>query len=228
MQSKIKFEYTEDGKLQAVETSPVFQGSVATTEFYLTFPNMGEDIALPSDTALICLTRSDNQVSGPLLMAPLEGQNGWKYISNGWLEDVDIPEGQDSATFKVGFLLRRYSQTGSRTLIWTKTIEQVELTIFPSSQYVPQNIDLDLNDELFIKFAEMEKEISKLTDLSVGTVTASSKDPGDQDNPTNPDVTAEIVTDAESGKYKLNMDFVIPRGFQGTSIIGAKLTEITE
>lgn len=222
MQSKTKLLYHSNGKLESVETNPVFQGSVATTEFFLEMAeDMGKDTWLPTDAVFICFIRADSQPSGPLKMILNEDGKSWKYTSNGWIEDVEL--GDDEGTFRVSFIMRRYSPLDGKTLIKTRTTEEIDLTIYPSENYTPQDIPLDVTETLFAEFVKLENEVGKLTKFSTGNITASRVA-----YTSNPTVTANIRTDETTGGYKLDMDFEIPEGPQGVSVIGANIIEMKE
>lgn len=220
MQSKNRLVYHSNGKLEKIETNPVFQGSVATTEFFLEMAeDLGDDTWLPSDNVFISFTRADSQPSGPLWMNYV-GKGVWKYTSNGWIEDVDVQGKSD--TFRACFIMRRYSDVDNRRLIKTRTTEEVELQIYASENYTPQDISTEVAEGLYEEVIRLNNEVDKFKDFAVGTVTARSVDSGN-----NPNVAAEIVTD-ESGKYKLNMSFDIPKGEQGVSVESATLVEVKQ
>lgn len=217
MQTKIELIYHPTGRLEKANSKDdvVFQGSVATSEFYL---KMAEDVAnedawLPTDSVFICFKRPDNQKSAPLLM---QYENGcWKYISNGWLEDVDLG-GKDS-TYTANVLMRRYSKLNQTALVATRTSEQIELPISPSIGWNPQNISIDVYDEIIKVVSGQNEVVEKISNFQVGTVNAVTIE-ADKEAA----VEANIVEDETSNAYKLNMDFAIPRG--ETPIVTASAT----
>lgn len=218
MQSKNRLVYHSNGKLEKIETNPVFQGSVATTEFFLEMAeDLGDETWLPTDNVFICFTRADSQPSGPLWMSYI-GKGVWKYTSNGWLEDVAVQGEAD--TFRVCFIMRRYSDVDNRRLVKTRTTEEAELQIYSAENYYPQDISTEVAEGLYEEVVKLENELDKFKDFAVGTVTARSVGYDKQ-----PNATAEIITNSE-GKYRLNMHFDIPQGEQGISVTSATLVEI--
>lgn len=210
MQTKIEMVYHSTGTLEKVNTKDdvVFQGSVATSEFYL---KMAEDVAnedawLPTDSVFICFKRSDGEVSAPLLMHYESGY--WKYVSNGWLEDVDLG-GKDS-TYTVNVLMRRYSKLNQTTLVATRTSEQIDLPISPSLGWTPKNISNDVYDEIIKVVSEQNEVVEKIDNFQIGTVNTSTIESNEEAK-----VEANIVDDEANNAYKLNMSFAIPRGKTG-------------
>lgn len=142
MQSKIIFTYKPNGNEVTVKDNgnKVYQGSVATTEFYLYMADAAEkDNWLPTDSVFVNITRPDGQQSGPLLM--MHDDNGWKYTSNGWLENSAVDDA--GSNFTVSFTMRRHSTLSSSTNITyvaTRTTEMVSLQMYPSASWTPLDI----------------------------------------------------------------------------------------
>lgn len=216
MQTKIELIYHPTGRLEKANSKDdvVFQGSVATSEFYL---KMAEDVAnedawLPTDSVFICFKRPDNQKSAPLLM---QYENGyWKYISNGWLEDVDL--GGNASSYTVNVLMRRYSNLNKSTIVATRTSEQIKLPISPSIGWSPQNISNDAYDEVLKVVSGQNDTVEKISNFQVGTVNTISIE-ADK----NAKIEANIISDESDNAYKLNMDFAIPRGEQALQYISS-------
>lgn len=206
MKSKLVFIYEPNGNaLRVVDNGDkVYQGSVATTEFYLKMASDSlEDGWSYNDGVFINLKRSDGRISGPLLM--MRSDDGWIYTSNGWLEDVDLYQ---ESVFEVSFTMRKYSLiSGENKLVSTRTTESVTISIFPSARWTPMDIVNPTDLESIVE--ELETIADKIDNFSVGEVNTVTGLPN-----TSAKVDAEIVT-AKDNRLKLNMDFEIPQGIQG-------------
>lgn len=206
MKTKIELIYHSNGRLEKVDTNEdvVFQGSVATSEFTLSMAKDNAENWLPSDSVFICFKRADGKESAPLLMQYDGGV--WRYISNGWLEDVDLHNAQGE--YKVSVLMRRYSSLSATTVIATRTSEQLALPISPSATWTPQDISADFADQVVKIISGQNEVVDKIKNFSVGTVTSETKESGGQAH-----VEANIKDTTEG--FQLNMDFDLPRGEVG-------------
>lgn len=215
MKTKIELVYHSNGRLETIDTNSdiVFQGSVATSEFYLKIAD-NDETWLPTDSVFISFTRADTQKSGPLLMRYNEGM--WKYISNGWLEDVDL--GEKQGEYSVSIMMRRYSTLDNKTVVAVRTSETITLPIAPSANWTPKDLTSGEYEAITSAISQQNVTIEKVENFQVGTVTSHAGEPGTQ-----PIVNAEIISGTDPNRYELNMDLTIPQGEKGdpADIVGA-------
>lgn len=207
MKTKIELVYHSNGRLETIDTNSdiVFQGSVATSEFYLKIAD-NDETWLPTDSVFISFTRADTQKSGPLLMRYDEGM--WKYISNGWLEDVDL--GEKQGEYSVSIMMRRYSTLDNKTVVAVRTSETITLPIAPSANWTPKDLSSGEYEAITSIISQQNSTIEKVENFQIGTVTSHASESGAA-----PIVNAEIVSTTDPNRYELNMDFTLPRGEQG-------------
>lgn len=208
MKTKIELVYHSNGRLEKIDTNDdiVFQGSVATSEFYLTIAE-GDEAWLPTDSVFISFTRADSQKSGPLLMQ-YDNDGVWKYTSNGWLEDVDL-DGKEGE-YSVSVMMRRYSPLDNKTVVATRTSETITLPISPSANWNPQDLSSGEYDAITSVISQQNLTVEKVENFQIGTVTSRASESGAE-----PEINAEIVSETNPNRYELNMDFTLPRGEQG-------------
>lgn len=220
MKTKIELVYHSNGRLETIDTNSniVFQGSVATSEFYLKIAD-NDETWLPTDSVFISFTRADTQKSGPLLMRYDEGM--WKYVSNGWLEDVDL--GEKQGEYSVSIMMRRYSTLDNKTVVAVRTSETITLPIAPSANWTPKDLTSGEYEAITSAISQQNVTIKKVENFQVGTVTSHAGEPGTQ-----PIVNAEIISGTDPNRYELNMDLTIPQGEKGDpaditgAVIGVK------
>lgn len=154
MRSKIQFLLKANGTLQnlTAENNKIFAGQVSANEYYLEIEN-GTDTWRANDVVFINFTRPDAK---EFQLKATRTDTGWVWLSNGVETDVDISSNSDLI---ISWTMRRYSSLDGTTLVATRTTEEVTMTIYPASAYVPQDIDPDIAEilELNINNLQIDK-----------------------------------------------------------------------
>ena len=190
MRSKIEIELKANGTLEEITQGEdkIFQGAVGVTEYHLSIADgiTGDYNWRPTDIVYMSLKRNDGQTAQVKMTAE---NGGWVWTSNGWETDVDIVGTGD---LEVSFICKRYSLVSVGTVAFEKTTEKIDLIVYESAGYVPQNIDIEIAEEL-------QEAINVLQLDKVGRYSVSEENL--------PYLPAEIVYDTDGEKTPNNLYF---------------------
>ena len=156
----MRFAYLPNGNLSDETTNgdKLFQGAVGVNEYFI---HMDKTVPKPEqwrdgDLVFISFERPDNQSA---MARMVKVTNGWAWTSNGWETDVDISM---NATLKVSFIMKRYSTVSVGQVVADRTSEQISITIHPSSDWVPQGINIDAAEQLQQNVQALETDIEAI------------------------------------------------------------------
>lgn len=190
MRSKIEIELKANGTLLDITQGEdkIFQGAVGVTEYHLSVASgiTGDYNWRPTDIVYMSLKRNDGQTAQVKMTAE---NGGWVWTSNGWETDVDIVGTGD---LELSFICKRYSLVSVGTVAFEKTTEKIDLIVYESAGYVPQNIDIEIAEEL-------QEAINVLQLDKVGRYSVSEENL--------PYLPAEIVYDLDGPKTPNNVYF---------------------
>lgn len=190
MRSKIEIELKANGTLLDITQGEdkIFQGAVGVTEYHLSVASgiTGDYNWRPTDIVYMSLKRNDGQTAQVKMTAE---NGGWVWTSNGWETDVDI---SGTGNLELSFIGKRYSTVSVGTVAFEKTTEKIDLIVYESAGYVPQNIDLEVAEEL-------QEAINVLQLDKVGRYSVSEENL--------PYLPAEIVYDLDGAKTPNNVYF---------------------
>ena len=190
MRSKIEIELKANGTLLDITQGEdkIFQGAVGVTEYHLSVADgiTGDYNWRPTDIVYMSLKRNDGQTAQVKMTAE---NGGWVWTSNGWETDVDI---SGTGNLEVSFICKRYSLVSVGTVAFEKTTEKIDLIVYESAGYVPQNIDIEIAEEL-------QEAINVLQLDKVGRYSVSEENL--------PYLPAEIVYDLDGAKTPNNVYF---------------------
>lgn len=201
-----------DGTCTRQDTDHIYQGSnnvskvIAITSIAPVQSHLGVAFTLPNGLTV-----------GYLPMASKGAYNVKDNPVPMYLWTLDLPynvtdvQGTVGVSFNVVTNITKENLMGINQTSYTNTFE-VEYSALPTFDKPPTQDEWEQILNLLEAYAAVNPGIvEKLENFQIGTVTAQASEPGGQ-----PEVTAEIISETTPNGYKLNMDFTLPRGAQGT------------
>lgn len=195
-----------DGTCTRQDTDHIYQGSnnvskvIAITSISPERSHLGVAFTLPNEL--------------PVGYLPMASKGTYNVEGNPlpmYLWTLDLPYNVTDVQGTVGVSFNVVNSiTGANMTSYTNTFE-VEYSVLPTFDKPPTPDEWEQILNLLEAYAAVNPGIvEKLENFQIGTVTAQASEPGAQ-----PEVTAEIVNETTPNGYKLNMNFMLPRGEVG-------------